>query len=218
MDLKNVLGEIKTDRGNLHLDGSPQVIRHNDHPMALRCRERAPSTTSILAALWTEQDTVTGVYLNELHLFSGGRRPSNGAPVMESSPPRSHHSEHQRRTKFTPERIRQITNLVERGTTPAEIAEIVGVTLGTLKTTCSKLHISLRRPSFDTGTGLLRLRRRRGGSSHAAVSSKKMRVEAIPSQQEPANILESETMRAPRTMVSFSSDRLPALCDGHLRC
>jgi hypothetical protein len=66
------------------------------------------------------------------------------------------------------------------------------VTLGTLKTTCSKLHISLRRPSFDTGTGLLRLRRRRGGSGQASVSSKKMRVE---SEQEHAATLEREPMR-----------------------
>ncbi|HZM10698.1 MAG TPA: hypothetical protein VFC15_10855, partial [Candidatus Limnocylindrales bacterium] len=27
MDLKNVLGDIQTDRGNLHLDGSPHVMR-----------------------------------------------------------------------------------------------------------------------------------------------------------------------------------------------
>jgi hypothetical protein len=46
VDLKHVLGDIQTDRGNLHLDGSPHVIVYDDHPMALRCRERAPSTTS----------------------------------------------------------------------------------------------------------------------------------------------------------------------------
>src|SRR6202035_4171272 len=46
VDLKHVLGDIQTDRGNLHLDGSPHVIRYNDHSMAPRCRERAPSTTS----------------------------------------------------------------------------------------------------------------------------------------------------------------------------
>jgi hypothetical protein len=45
VDLKYVLGNIQPDRGNLHLDGSPDVIRHTDHPMALRCRERAPSTS-----------------------------------------------------------------------------------------------------------------------------------------------------------------------------
>src|SRR5437660_11917656 len=44
VDLKHVLGDIQTDRGNLHLDGSPHVIRYNDHSMALRCRERAPSS------------------------------------------------------------------------------------------------------------------------------------------------------------------------------
>jgi hypothetical protein len=63
-----------------------------------------------------------------------------------------------RPTKFTPERIRQIYNLVERGKSRDEIAEIIGVTTGTLQVTCSKLGISLRRPIFDIGTGLLRQR------------------------------------------------------------
>ena len=60
-----------------------------------------------------------------------------------------------RPTKFTPERINQISNLVERGKSRDEIAEIIGVTTGTLQVTCSKLGVSLRRPTFDTGTGLL---------------------------------------------------------------
>jgi hypothetical protein len=126
---------------------------------------------------------------------AGGHRQSKEPHLMESFQPSPHHLEHQRRTKFTPERIRQINNLVERGTSPAEIAEIVGVTLGTLKTTCSKLHISLRRPYFDTGTGLLRLRRRRGGSGQATVSSKKTPVETIPPEQKHAATLEREPMR-----------------------
>jgi hypothetical protein len=63
-----------------------------------------------------------------------------------------------RQTKFTPEKIRQITNLLERGKSREEIAEIIGVTVGTLQVTCSKLGISLRRPIFDPGTGLLRRR------------------------------------------------------------
>jgi hypothetical protein len=50
-----------------------------------------------------------------------------------------------RATKFTPENIRQITNLVDRGRSVEEIAEIIGVTPGTLRVTCSRLHISLRR-------------------------------------------------------------------------
>jgi hypothetical protein len=70
--------------------------------------------------------------------------------------------------KFTPERIQQICNLVERGKSRDEIAEIIGVTTGTLQVTCSKLGISLRRPTFDLGTGLLRRNQRyqRYESSH----------------------------------------------------
>src|SRR5260370_3297883 len=56
-----------------------------------------------------------------------------------------------RQTKFTPERIQQIKNLVERGKSREEIAELIGVTLGSLQVTCSRLGVSLRRP-----TGLLR--------------------------------------------------------------
>ena len=66
-----------------------------------------------------------------------------------------------RETKFTPERIRQIVNLVERGKSREEIAELVGVTVGTLQVTCSRLGVSLRRPRFDTGTGYLRLGKER---------------------------------------------------------
>ena len=59
-------------------------------------------------------------------------------------------------TKFTPERIQQIKDLVERGKSREEIAELIGVTLGSLQVTCSRLGVSLRRPIFNTGTGLLR--------------------------------------------------------------
>ena len=48
--------------------------------------------------------------------------------------------------KFTPERIEQIRNLVERGMTPEQIAETIGTTAGSLAVTCSRLGISLRRP------------------------------------------------------------------------
>jgi hypothetical protein len=55
---------------------------------------------------------------------------------------------------FTPERMQQITNLVERGKSRDEIAEIIGVTTDTLQVACSKLGLSLRRRTFDIGTGL----------------------------------------------------------------
>jgi hypothetical protein len=58
--------------------------------------------------------------------------------------------------KFTPERIQQVKNLVERGKSREEIAELIGVTVGSLQVTCSRLGISLRRPTFNTGAGSLR--------------------------------------------------------------
>jgi hypothetical protein len=61
-----------------------------------------------------------------------------------------------RPTKFTPERIQQIRNLVERGKSREEIAELIGVPVGSLQVTCSRLGVSLRRTIFNTGTGLLR--------------------------------------------------------------
>jgi hypothetical protein len=52
-----------------------------------------------------------------------------------------------RQIKFTPERIEKIKNLVGRGKSREEIAEIIGVTVGSLQVTCSRLGISLRRPN-----------------------------------------------------------------------
>ena len=79
-----------------------------------------------------------------------------------SAPPRV------RQTKFTPEKIRQIVNLVERGKSREEIAELVGVTVGTLQVTCSRFGISLRRPRFDTGTGYLRPGKERSSNENPA--------------------------------------------------
>jgi hypothetical protein len=61
-----------------------------------------------------------------------------------------------RQIKFTPERIQQIRNLVERGKNREEIAELIGVTVGSLQVTCSRLGISLRRPTFNNGIVSLR--------------------------------------------------------------
>ena len=61
-----------------------------------------------------------------------------------------------RPTKFTPERLQQIRNLVERGESREGIAEILDVTIGSLQVTCSRLGLSLRRPKVDNGVRLLR--------------------------------------------------------------
>jgi hypothetical protein len=58
-----------------------------------------------------------------------------------------------RQTKFTPANIRQIINLLDRGKSKEEIAEVIGVTPATLQVTCSKLGISLRRPTVDAAGG-----------------------------------------------------------------
>jgi hypothetical protein len=59
-----------------------------------------------------------------------------------------------RPTKFTPERIEQIKNLVERGKSRAEIAEMLDVTVESLQVTCSRLGISLRRAVPKNGVAL----------------------------------------------------------------
>ena len=76
-----------------------------------------------------------------------------------------------RPSKYTPERIQQIRNLVERGMSRDEIAEVIGVTIGTLQVTCSNLGISLRRPKFDIGIGLLRRQRSRDHKSASPTQS-----------------------------------------------
>jgi hypothetical protein len=72
-----------------------------------------------------------------------------------------------RPTRFTPERIQQIKNLVERGKSREDIAELVGVTVGSLAVACSKLGISLRRRMINNGVRLPRPRTRvsDGGST-----------------------------------------------------
>ena len=61
-----------------------------------------------------------------------------------------------RPTKFTSENVQQIRNLVEQGKSRVEIAELIGVTVGSLQVTCSRLGISLRRrevPNSATRSG-----------------------------------------------------------------
>ena len=82
-------------------------------------------------------------------------------------------------TKFTPERLQQIMNLVERGKSRDEIAEIIGVTPGTLQVTCAKLKISLRRPKI--GNGLYFRRKRPPLSDHGGHGVSDLRGR-VPSQ------------------------------------
>src|SRR5215471_20115724 len=86
-----------------------------------------------------------------------------------------------RRIKFTPERLQQIRNLVERGKSREEIAELIGVTPGSLQVTCSRLGISLRRVVFSNGMGLLRRAGPHNGTS-TDTASRRGGVPAISGQ------------------------------------
>src|SRR2546423_15464327 len=63
-----------------------------------------------------------------------------------SSPPRG------RPVKFTAEVIESIKKLVAQGVNRHEIANRLGVTVGSLQVTCSRLGISLRRISLSNGS------------------------------------------------------------------
>jgi hypothetical protein len=58
-------------------------------------------------------------------------------------------------SKFTPDTVQQIRNLIELGKSVEEIAARIGVTVGTLQVSCSRLGISLRRPRPRNGVPLL---------------------------------------------------------------
>jgi hypothetical protein len=58
------------------------------------------------------------------------------------------------------------------------------MTVGTLRVTCSKLGVSLRRPIFGTGTGLLRRGRLRSSNGTAA-SSRGSSVPFQPTKERP---------------------------------
>jgi hypothetical protein len=58
-----------------------------------------------------------------------------------------------RRIKFTPQVIEKIKEFVAEGISRNEIANRVGVTVGSLQVTCSRLGISLRRIIFPSCSG-----------------------------------------------------------------
>jgi len=57
-----------------------------------------------------------------------------------------------RRVKFTPQAIEKIKELVAEGLSRDEIANRLGVTVGSLQVTCSRLGISLRRIILSNGS------------------------------------------------------------------
>jgi hypothetical protein len=97
--------------------------------------------------------------------------------------------------KFTPERIHQIRNLVERGKSREEIAELIGVTVGSLQVTCSRLGVSLRRVVFDNG---MRLLRRDGPHNGTSTYTTSCRVGIPPTSGQPQQNSESGPVGQPQ--------------------
>jgi hypothetical protein len=58
-------------------------------------------------------------------------------------------------TKFTPENITRIKNWVAQGVGREEVANRLGVTVGSLQVTCSRLGISLRKNTLTKGNGTI---------------------------------------------------------------
>jgi hypothetical protein len=74
-----------------------------------------------------------------------------------------------RPSKFTPERIQQIKDLIARGETCEVVAAQIGVTVGTLKVTCLRRpRVKLLPPSTATDT-------RKGVGAAAAIFTVRMR-------------------------------------------
>src|SRR5262245_50287451 len=96
-----------------------------------------------------------------------------------------------RQIKFTPERIQQIRNLVERGKSREEIAELIGATVGSLQVTCSRLGISLRR---SKEMGLLR----RGGPYNGTSTYTASRRGDVPINEQPQQDSQSGPLEQPQ--------------------
>src|SRR4051812_6285025 len=79
-----------------------------------------------------------------------------------------------RPTKFTPARIQQIRTLVERGKSREEIAELIGVTVGSLQVTCSRLSSQVICTSLKTSSGSSCSRHRSGVRILASSSARSL--------------------------------------------
>jgi hypothetical protein len=66
--------------------------------------------------------------------------------TMTNASPSFAGSKSGRPSKFTPQAIEKIKEMVAQGLSREEIAQLLDVTVGSLQVTCSRLGISLRRP------------------------------------------------------------------------
>jgi hypothetical protein len=84
--------------------------------------------------------------INPTRPLVGGATVDEAMTMTNASP-----SARGRRAKFTPQAIEKIKELVAQGVSREEIASLLGVTVGSLQVTCSRLGISLRRTILHSG-------------------------------------------------------------------
>src|SRR6266581_252060 len=107
--------------------------RRSGWPRPRRMRSRR------LGPLWQRKTNVWRRVTSPARGFRRQKNATEGPKMNQIAELRTQVVTRGRQLKFTPERIQQIKNLVERGKSGGEIAELVGVTVGSLRVTCSRL-------------------------------------------------------------------------------
>ena len=119
-----------------------------------------------------------------------------------------------RPSKFTPERIQQIRDLIARGEICQDIAARIGVTVGTLKVTCSRLGINLRRPRVKLLPATERARTAGGTNAVFAIMMQyngKERETALPLTPEMISQLAHEASARGQRIGELAKDLLQAV-------
>ena len=118
------------------------------------------------------------------------RSQTHQAMTMRTSPSAAR----AKRVKFTPEATEKIKELVAQGASREEIASLLGVTVGSLQVTCSRLGISLRRKILHSGP-TPHLRRPKGtvipaqGSVGVAYEQEQTAAEVLPARSAKISII-----------------------------
>src|SRR6516225_1482161 len=126
-----------------------------------------------LSKKWKSRFSLIGAWLAAAVTSIEGRiasATSSGAAMTMTNPSPPARG---RRVKFTPQAIEKIKGFVAAGISRDEIASRVGVTVGSLQVTCSRLGISLRRIISANGSGRHTADVRLGSVSVAHVQEQK---------------------------------------------
>src|SRR5215469_6610118 len=118
----------------------------------ITCEHAIATTYHLFTTMVLDPMFLSGGRIAQSTSNLGGKKCTEGTEMTQTAQLGTPALTRGRQIKFTPERIQQIKNLVERGKGREEIAELIGVTVGSLQVTCSRFGISLRRPTLNNGT------------------------------------------------------------------